>query len=68
MCSAALKNFYMHVVGSHILLTLCAADTLMHREGTNPTVLTPLSTQKKKKKKKTSSLGAERLLKNKYQS
>ena len=52
MCSAALKNFYMYVVGSHIMLTLCAADTLMHREGTNPSILSSLSSQKKKKKEK----------------
>ena len=34
MRSAMLKTFCMYVAGSHILMKPCAADTLMHREGT----------------------------------
>ena len=41
MRSAMLKTFCMYVAGSHILLKPCAADTLMHREGTTQAFIVP---------------------------
>lgn len=41
MRSAMLKTFCMYVAGSHILLKPCAADTLMHREGTTQAFYRP---------------------------
>ena len=41
MRSAMLKTFSMYVAGSHILLKPCAADTLMHREGTTQAFYRP---------------------------
>lgn len=41
MRSVMLKTFCMYVAGLQILLEPCAADTLMHREGTTQAFYRP---------------------------